>query len=682
LKRVGELAMLVLAVSLLTASAVLAPSMGMHLANDNSFIPASGGTTLGGGQTPSLLSGGSQGQTAPVAPERATQPSPSPLAANGADLASSAPLDVGPKLVQSAYGFSSGPSVSCRYNSSVSPGDLLIVSLGGLGTETFSSDSLSLSWSHYSLENTLGHPPSDSWSYVYYAKATAGGVETVSLRVSSYGDTFVNCYEVSAVSAVVDRESNGTSQNYLRVPSFSVSSYNPPPGDFVFASGYQTEVHYCSPPDFTAGAEYTYAGVDNCQGYAGGTTGTLGDEYVPAWGGGATTSPMTANESPGASAVYGQQISIAFKPGTVAVPISLSAQDGAPADSASVTCQGGGGTYAATGGTQYFSCTAGAAVTVTLSAGGSNNQWCFSGECVNSVSWTACQSGTCQPRGYTYYEQLRSTFEEALSAGTFASGLAWTYTGYQSGVPGAAICTSSPGAGGTSASRSGWSDYAQPATAPASPSGQAAGERFENSAAGSSTSGAPTTGGGTLTVHYYRQEGETVRYSLPGGGSPVAPNFTYTSLGTAGGPYSMTTSAAMVWVDYGTSWAVGPNPLAGSGSSERWQSAGPLSGTVTAPGTVNPSYYHQYTESIAYAVACDSGAICKPPSLIYYQCGSTTSSVLSTTAQSFWIDSGSIASVSTSITDSLNDVYTPYLSSWLINGADEFAAPVQYWSGL
>ena len=679
MRRAGGLAIVVLTLSLLTISAVLAPSLGLHLANGSSATTTSGAVTVRGGPTPASLARGVQGQASPVASQGAPLP-----AANANGLLSSQSFNVGPRLVQSAYAFSAGPSISCQFASSVSTGDLLIVSLGGLGTEALSSDSLSLTWSHYSLENTLGYPFAvDSWSYVYYAVATVGGPESVSFSVNSYGNTLADCYEFSAVSAAVDAESSGTSTGYLRAPPFSVSSYSPSAGDLVFASGYQTEVHYCYPPDFTPGAGYAYAGVDNCQGYGeGSSSGTLGDEYALSWGGGATTSPMTSNEGPGAESTDGQEISIAFRPATVAVAVSLSPQDGAPGDSATVACQGGGGTYTAGGGTQYFWCTAALAVTVTLAPGGGNYQWCFPGECVASVSFTACPSGVCPTQVYAYYEQLQSTFQEALSIGTFAPGLTWAYAGYQSGSLGALVCASTPGPGGTSAGCAGWSDYGQPVTAPASPSGESPGIRFEDSSGSPSTAGIPTTGGSPFTVDYYEQYGEAVRYSLLGGGSPVAPTFSYTSLGTAGVAYTMTTSPATLWLDYGSNWTVGPSLLTGSGTTERWLSTSPLSGTATASGTVDPSYYHQYTESIAYGVACDSGATCGPPTLTYYQFGSTKSSVLSTAAQSFWMDSGSVASVSTSITDNLNDAYTPYLSSWLVSGAGDLPPTVQYWSGL
>jgi hypothetical protein len=198
---------------------------------------------------------------------------------------------------------------------------------------------------------------------------------------------------------------------------------------------------------------------------------------------------------------------------------------------------------------------------------------------------------------------------------------------------------------------------------------------------GTSTAGSPTTGGNTYTVNCYRQEGETVQYALVGGGSPTAPTFTYTTFGTSGTTYTMTTSGTTKWPDYGTSWTVSPNPLTGSGSSERWQSSNSLSGTATAGGTVDPSFYNQYSQSVAYSVTCASGT-CAAPTLTYYQYGSSTYSTLSTSANTYWVDEGTIASASTSITDTANNEYTPYFSSWMISGTNVIDTPIVYWEGL
>ena len=203
----------------------------------------------------------------------------------------------------------------------------------------------------------------------------------------------------------------------------------------------------------------------------------------------ASTFPITAPQTP----TYGwAEAAVAFLP-TVTVPINLGIQGGASTDSASVTCNGGGGTYTTTGGTQDFICNPSVTVSLSLTAGGTNNRWCFSGACTISESWTSCSSGTCSTQSYNYWEQ--------------------------------------------------------------------------------------------------------------------------------------------------------------------------------------------YSQSVAYSVTCASGT-CNAPTLTYYQSGSITHSTLSTSANTYWIDQGSIASVSINIADSANDEYTPYFSSWLINGVNVIDTPIVYWEGL
>jgi len=84
----------------------------------------------------------------------------------------------------------------------------------------------------------------------------------------------------------------------------------------------------------------------------------------------------------------------------------------------------------------------------------------------------------------------------------------------------------------------------------------------------------------------------TVSYSVVGGGSPTAPVFHYVVYGV-GKSLTLTKVATNVKVDGGSSWSVTPNPLGGSGSSQRWHSTQPLSGTASAT-TIQFIFQHQY----------------------------------------------------------------------------------------
>jgi hypothetical protein len=125
------------------------------------------------------------------------------------------------------------------------------------------------------------------------------------------------------------------------------------------------------------------------------------------------------------------------------------------------------------------------------------------------------------------------------------------------------------------------------------------------------------------------------------------------------------------------------------GSTSRYRfSTGATSATVTScsSGTCTGAsftVYYQYSQSVSYAIdSCDSGATCSALNMSYTQLGSPTHSTLSTTASTYWIDYGTTASVPSSLTDSLGDLYYPYTYSWSITSANVVNNPETYWCGL
>ena len=182
----------------------------------------------------------------------------------------------------------------------------------------------------------------------------------------------------------------------------------------------------------------------------------------------------------------------------------------------------------------------------------------------------------------------------------------------------------------------------------------------------------------TISLIVTYQYAESVSYSILDGGSPTAaPNLAYFSLGILT-TYTMTTSSVTEWIDYATSWSISPNPLTGSSSTERWEASGGLAGSTTAGGTIDPLYYHQYSQSVSYFQSCASGATCPPPALSYTNYGSSLPSTLSTSAQTYWMDSGSTASVPPSITDLQGNAYNTSPNSWQITGTDVVPSQIVY----
>jgi hypothetical protein len=85
----------------------------------------------------------------------------------------------------------------------------------------------------------------------------------------------------------------------------------------------------------------------------------------------------------------------------------------------------------------------------------------------------------------------------------------------------------------------------------------------------------------------------TVSYSVVCGGSGYsAPVFHYILNGLSK-TMTLGTAGKAVSVDAGSAWSVTPNPLTGSGSSQRWYSTQRLQGTAAA-GTTVFKFQHQY----------------------------------------------------------------------------------------
>ena len=299
---------------------------------------------------------------------------------------------VDPSIVQYTSSFSSSNSDSCTYSSNVTSGDLLIVTAGA-GTYVTISDRLSLSWSDYSLYNSV----QGMYSWVYFAQVSTGGSETVTFSITYYGAFFMNCYELSGLSTTVDGESTGSGSCYLCAAVATVTSYTPPSGDFVFASALQLGVNNggCgSTPYWTASSGYTLTPVNNCNGpYS--PSGLLGEEYQSSAGGSATTSKITSKLTPGAGTATWWDISIAFVPRvTQPITATLNTAYGGSTQTVSVSgCSPSPSTFPGDSSSNNIIMDHSCSYSVTLPSG---YQW------TTSSSSTSCSSGTCSSFSATY----------------------------------------------------------------------------------------------------------------------------------------------------------------------------------------------------------------------------------------------------------------------------------------
>jgi len=107
-----------------------------------------------------------------------------------------------------------------------------------------------------------------------------------------------------------------------------------------------------------------------------------------------------------------------------------------------------------------------------------------------------------------------------------------------------------------------------------------------------------------------------VYLSIIGGGNPQSPIFNYMSNGQQKSYTLQPETLSQFNADYGTTWSITPNPLAGSSSTERWYSSQQLSGTVEQAflGPTNRIIYFQHQYYLTVQANPTSGGLVMPPS--------------------------------------------------------------------
>ncbi len=258
------------------------------------------------------------------------------------------------------------------------------------------------------------------------------------------------------------------------------------------------------------------------------------------------------------------------------------------------------------------------------------------------TSWTGTGSAPAGGPG-------ASTGSFAMNA---ASSITWNWkTQYQ------LTTASSPVGGGTEAPASGnWYDSGSTVTLAATPSTNYAFSGWSGSGSGSYTGNnnpcsncVTMSGPVTETANFNAQVTMTVSYAIIGGGTPAAPTFNYIS-GGVGQTYTLITTGTGINVDSSSAWFVIPNPLGGSGASERWYSGGALSGTASATTRVF-IFYHQYLQTLSYSVV-GGGTGYSAPTFTANQFGASVPQTLTTTATGYWYDASSSWSVTNPLSGS------------------------------
>ncbi|MGD0478280.1 MAG: IPT/TIG domain-containing protein [Nitrososphaerales archaeon] len=217
---------------------------------------------------------------------------------------------------------------------------------------------------------------------------------------------------------------------------------------------------------------------------------------------------------------------------------------------------------------------------VTMPPASTDNRRVFASNADYVVSPKLCTSGICTQFSPSDWYQTRYTL-------SYSDGiLALTLHSTQAGASYAAALNSSP--------TNYWLDYGAACSTTNPASASTSTKRWDTNTACGPVGGSHAT----IVFVYYYQFALVYSYSISGGGSRTAPRLTCTQFGSSYSP-SLTTSATTYWCDNSQPWSVSPNPLTGSGPTERWVSSNTLSGTVSGTLTTVFTFVHQYAVSFA-----------------------------------------------------------------------------------
>lgn len=270
---------------------------------------------------------------------------------------------------------------------------------------------------------------------------------------------------------------------------------------------------------------------------------------------------------------------------------------------------------------------------------GSTERWSMS-----SAYSTAALTAGGNTYSRTYYHQWTVTpyYTRSDSSSPTVTNVV-TYTSFG----GALTATPTLGASGGTAF---WAD-ASSAVTYTSPIAGGSGERWKVATGDTTTHTAiaSVTSSQDATVLYYHQWQVTLQYTIANtaGSGYSDPTATFTQFGGSVTDTAKQSSAPSDWIDAASSVTY-TNPLTGSTSSQRWMISGGASpavitSSVTASGTLNPSYYHQY--QVTFAVYPSASGSTTPTGTNWEDAGSLaiSASVNSGFTFSIWSsDTGSI----------------------------------------
>ena len=144
--------------------------------------------------------------------------------------------------------------------------------------------------------------------------------------------------------------------------------------------------------------------------------------------------------------------------------------------------------------------------------------------------------------------------------------------------------------------------------------------------------------GSTVEITYYNQYSLTSSFTVTSGSEYQNPQLSYTQYGVLQ-QVPTTSYPASYWADAGTLWSIS-DTLPGPTPSEQWAAApnSVLTGTVSAPATISPRYFHQYLVTANYTIIGTGSSGYGSPTFFYTSLGSSNSTTLTMSPVEYWVD--------------------------------------------
>ena len=159
----------------------------------------------------------------------------------------------------------------------------------------------------------------------------------------------------------------------------------------------------------------------------------------------------------------------------------------------------------------------------------------------------------------------------------------------------------------------------------------------------------PAYAGSSIEITYYNQYPLTSSFMVTSGSGYQSPQLRYTQYGVSQQVQS-TSYPTSFWADAGTLWSIS-SILPGPSTSEQWAAAphSVLTGTVSAPVTISPNYFHQYLVTANYTIIGTGSSGYGNPTFFYTSLGSVNSTTLTTSPMEYWVDAATQWNVSNAL---------------------------------